>query len=53
MSDTLKNTFSYDETTPTLIVGGSLIDLSMSLFLSSQGIPSLVERLKSIIASRT
>src|SRR5256885_8199476 len=35
----------YDETTPVLIVGGSLVGLSMSLFLSWHGIPSLlVER---------
>ncbi len=32
----------YDETPPVLIVRGSLIGLSMSLFLSWQGIPSLV-----------
>ena len=35
----------YDETTPVLIVGGSLVGLSLSLFLSWHGIPSLlVER---------
>ncbi|MHB8595624.1 MAG: FAD-dependent monooxygenase [Ktedonobacteraceae bacterium] len=35
----------YDETTPVLIVGGSLVGLSTSLFLSWHGIPSLlVER---------
>jgi putative polyketide hydroxylase len=35
----------FDETTPVLIVGGSLVGLSMSLFLSRQGIRSLlVER---------
>ena len=41
MNDTQK----YDETTPVLIVGGSLVGLSTSLFLSWHGIPSLlVER---------
>lgn len=36
---------AYDETTPVLIVGGSLVGLSTSLFLSWHGIPSLlVER---------
>lgn len=40
-----KQTPGYDETTPVLIVGGSLVGLSMSLFLSWHGIPSLlVER---------
>jgi putative polyketide hydroxylase len=40
-----KATPTYDETTPVLIVGGSLVGLSMSLFLSWHGIPSLlVER---------
>lgn len=35
----------YDETTPVLIVGGSLVGLSMSIFLSWHGISSLlVER---------
>lgn len=35
----------YDETTPVLIVGGSLVGLSTSLFLAWHGIPSLlVER---------
>jgi putative polyketide hydroxylase len=35
----------YDETTPVLIVGGSLVGLSTALFLSWHGIPSiLVER---------
>ncbi len=39
----------YDETTPVLIVGGSLVGLSMSLFLAWHGIPSLlVERHASI-----
>lgn len=33
---------AYDETTQVLIVGGSLVGLSMSLFLSQQGIASLV-----------
>jgi 2-polyprenyl-6-methoxyphenol hydroxylase-like FAD-dependent oxidoreductase len=36
MSNTLKNTYSYDETTPILIVGGSLVGLSMALFLFLQ-----------------
>jgi putative polyketide hydroxylase len=45
MSDTLKSTSLYDETTPVLIVGGGLIGLSTSLFLSWHRIPSLlVER---------
>lgn len=35
----------YDETTPVLIVGGSLVGLSLSIFLSAHGVPSLlVER---------
>lgn len=33
---------SYDETTPVLIVGGSLVGLSASLFLGRQGIASLL-----------
>ncbi len=45
MSDALKNTSLYDETTPVLIVGGGLVGLSMSLFLAGRGISSLlVER---------
>ena len=32
----------YDETTPVLIVGGSLVGLSTSLFLAWHGIPSLL-----------
>src|SRR5437868_3241480 len=45
MSDTLKSTSLYDETTPVLIVGGGLIGLSTSLFLSWHRVPSLlVER---------
>ena len=45
MNDTQEQTPSYDETTPVLIVGGSLVGLSTSLFLSQHGIPSLlVER---------
>src|SRR6266566_5297927 len=45
MSNTLKSTSLYDETTPVLIVGGGLVGLSTSLFLSWHGIHSLlVER---------
>src|SRR2546421_7442554 len=45
MSDRLKSTSLYDETTPVLIVGGGLVGLSTSLFLSWHGIHSLlVER---------
>ena len=45
MNDMFKNTISYDETVPVLIVGGGLIGLSTSLFLSWHGIHSLlVER---------
>jgi putative polyketide hydroxylase len=45
MSNTLKNTSLYNETTQVLIVGGGLIGLSTSLFLSWHGISSLlVER---------
>jgi len=45
MSNTLKSTSSYDETTRVLIVGGGLVGLSTSLFLSWHGISSLlVER---------
>ncbi len=45
MSDTFNNTSQYDETTQVLIVGGGLIGLSTSLFLSWHGISSLlVER---------
>jgi putative polyketide hydroxylase len=45
MSDMLKSTSVYDEITPVLIVGGGLIGLSTSLFLSWHRIPSvLVER---------
>jgi putative polyketide hydroxylase len=44
-SHLLNKSSTYDETTPVLIVGGSLVGLSMSLFLTRQGIPSLlVER---------
>src|SRR5581483_11629485 len=40
-----KTTEAYDIRVPVLIVGGSLVGLSMSLFLSWQGVPSLlVER---------
>ena len=40
-----KQTREYDETTPVLIVGGSLVGLSTALFLSWYGIPCLlVER---------
>ncbi len=40
-----KTTQAYDIHVPVLIVGGSLVGLSMSLFLSWQGVPSLlVER---------
>src|SRR6266853_195359 len=42
MSNTLKNTSRYDETTPVLIVGGSLVGLSTALFLSWHGIPCLL-----------
>lgn len=45
MSYRQEQTPGYDETTPILIVGGSLVGLSTSLFLSWYGIPSLlVER---------
>ena len=45
MNDTHISRLGYDETTPVLIVGGSLVGLSTSLFLSWHGIPSLlVER---------
>ena len=45
MNDTHTSESGYDETTPVLIVGGSLVGLSLSLFLSWHGIPSLlVER---------
>ncbi len=45
MNYTREQTLGYDETTPVLIVGGSLVGLSTSLFLSWHGIPSLlVER---------
>ncbi len=45
MNDTQTREPRYDETTPVLIVGGSLVGLSMSLFLSWHGVPSLlVER---------
>lgn len=42
MNQTQEQTPGYDETTPVLIVGGSLVGLSMSLFLSSHGVPSLL-----------
>ena len=39
------NPTSFDETVPVLIVGGSLVGLSLSLFLARQGInPIVVER---------
>jgi putative polyketide hydroxylase len=45
MSDTFNNTSRYDVTTQVLIVGGGLVGLSTSLFLSWHGISSLlVER---------
>jgi len=45
MSDTFNNTSHYDETTQVLIVGGGLVGLSTSLFLSLHGISSrLCER---------
>ncbi|MED4583532.1 FAD-dependent monooxygenase [Brevibacillus choshinensis] len=45
MSNTWNSSAPYDESIPVLIVGGSLIGLSMALFLSRQGIRSiLVER---------
>lgn len=45
MNSNFSNSPQYDETTPVLIVGGSLVGLSMSLLLSRQGIDSLlVER---------
>src|SRR5258708_5840169 len=53
MSDTLKSTSLYDETTPVLIVGGGLVGLSTSLFLSWHRIPSLlVERVLRAQAAR-
>lgn len=42
MSSLREQTPGYDETTPVLIVGGSLVGLSASLFLSWHGIPSLL-----------
>jgi putative polyketide hydroxylase len=45
MNNQLHSPSQYDETTPVLVVGGSLVGLCMSLFLSRQGIDSLlVER---------
>ncbi len=45
MNHTQEQTPGYDVTTPVLIVGGSLVGLSLSNFLSWHGIPSLlVER---------
>lgn len=38
----LFNHASFDETVPVLVVGGSLVGLSFSLFLARQGIKSLV-----------
>ncbi|HLZ56065.1 MAG TPA: FAD-dependent monooxygenase [Ktedonosporobacter sp.] len=44
-----KSTETYDETTPVLIVGGSLVGLSTALFLARQGTPCLlVERHRGI-----
>src|ERR1051326_5843781 len=41
----MSNLSHYDENVPVLIVGGSLVGLSMALFLSWRGIPCLlVER---------
>ena len=40
--DYVPNAPEYDETIPVLIVGGSLVGLSMSLFLSQHNIPSLL-----------
>ena len=42
MHDMHESMSEHDETTPVLIVGGSLVGLSMSLFLSWHGIPSLL-----------
>ncbi|HET8846744.1 MAG TPA: FAD-dependent monooxygenase, partial [Ktedonobacteraceae bacterium] len=45
MNTTFSDGKQYDETTPVLIVGGSLVGLSTALFLSWHGIqPLLVER---------
>lgn len=45
MNTQLKKSSSYDETVPVLVVGGSLVGLSLSLFLARQGIkPLVVER---------
>jgi putative polyketide hydroxylase len=45
MSDAFNNTSQYDEATQVLIVGGGLVGLSTSLFLSWHGVSSLlVER---------
>ncbi|MBA2395933.1 MAG: FAD-dependent monooxygenase [Ktedonobacteraceae bacterium] len=42
MSNTHAKRSGYDETTPVLIAGGSLVGLSTSLFLSWYGIPCIV-----------
>ncbi len=42
MSGTDEKTSRYDETTPVLIAGGSLVGLSTSLFLAWHGIPSIL-----------
>ncbi|WP_145140887.1 FAD-dependent monooxygenase [Paenibacillus sp. Y412MC10] len=42
MNTRLHNVPSFDETVPVLVVGGSLVGLSASLFLARQGIQSLV-----------
>lgn len=42
MNDSVHSASQYDETTTVLIVGGSLVGLSMALFLSWRGIQSLV-----------
>ncbi|GIP31033.1 FAD-dependent monooxygenase [Paenibacillus sp. J2TS4] len=45
MNKTLNNSSSFDESVPVLVVGGSLVGLSFSLFLARQGIkPLVVER---------
>ncbi|WP_213585309.1 FAD-dependent monooxygenase [Paenibacillus sp. J2TS4] len=45
MNTRLSKSSSFDETVPVLVVGGSLIGLSFSLFLARQGIkPLVVER---------
>lgn len=45
MNQLLNNASSIDETAPVLVVGGSLVGLTISLFLARQGIkPLVVER---------